>query len=55
LFSRSIREWWNWHGDAVPYDAADDFVKSINVAREAVRERVASGGPTWTPETCRFG
>jgi hypothetical protein len=56
LFARGIREGWDCHGDEVPRsepddcDAADDFAKSINVAYEAVRERVASGGPTWTPK-----
>jgi hypothetical protein len=50
LFSRSIRECRHCHGDEMPYDAADDFANSINVACEAVRERVASGGPTWTPK-----
>jgi hypothetical protein len=35
--------------DADGYDAEDDFEKSIEVAYEAVRERVANGGPTWTP------
>jgi hypothetical protein len=49
LFSR--REWRDCHGDEMPYDdAGDDFAKSINVASEAVRERVASGGPPWTPK-----
>ena len=32
-----------------PYDAADDFVKSYEVAVDAVRERVAAGGPSWPP------
>jgi N6-adenosine-specific RNA methylase IME4 len=56
LFSRSTRERWDCHGDEVPvdsegvaYDATDDLTGSINVAYEAVRERVADGGPTWTP------
>jgi hypothetical protein len=30
--------------EPLPYDAADDFAKSIDVAYEAVRERVANGG-----------
>jgi N6-adenosine-specific RNA methylase IME4 len=56
LFARDTRERWDCHGDEVPrsesddYDAADDFAKSIDVAYEAVRERVAGGGPTWTPK-----
>jgi hypothetical protein len=32
-----------------PYDAADDFAKSLNVAYSAIRQRVATGGPGWTP------
>jgi site-specific DNA-methyltransferase (adenine-specific) len=32
------------------YNVADDFAKSIDVAYEAVRERVADGGPGWTPK-----
>jgi hypothetical protein len=41
-----------WLGpEPFPYDAADDFEKSLNVAYEAVRERVANGGPPWTPKT----
>jgi hypothetical protein len=35
---------------AAPYNAADDFAKSINVAYEAVRERVANGDRPWTPK-----
>jgi hypothetical protein len=31
------------------YDGEDDFAKSILVAFETVRERVARGGPGWTP------
>jgi hypothetical protein len=36
--------------EPLPYDADDDFEKSIAVAYEAVRERVADGGPPWTPK-----
>jgi site-specific DNA-methyltransferase (adenine-specific) len=32
------------------YNAEDDFAKSIDVAYEAVRERVADGGPGWAPK-----
>jgi hypothetical protein len=38
-------------GPEPPYDADDDFTESINVAYEAVRERVANGGPPWTPKS----
>lgn len=33
------------------YDGKDDFAKSIGVGFEAIRERVAAGGPAWTPKT----
>jgi len=32
------------------YDGEDDFRRSIDEAYAAVRERVAKGGPTWTPK-----
>ena len=32
------------------YDAQADFAGSLDVAYAAVRERVAQGGPTWTPQ-----
>jgi hypothetical protein len=38
-------------GPEPPYDPDDDFEKSLSVAYEAVRERVANGGPPWTPKT----
>jgi hypothetical protein len=37
--------------EPLPYDADDDFEKSIIVAYEAVRARMAHGGPPWTPKT----
>jgi hypothetical protein len=41
-----------WLGpEPPPYDADDDFSMSIDVAYEAVRERVANGGPRWTAKT----
>jgi N6-adenosine-specific RNA methylase IME4 len=54
LFARTRRPGWTAWGNEVdkfdpPYDAEDDFAKSIDVAYAAVRERVAKGGPTWTP------
>jgi hypothetical protein len=32
------------------YDSADDFARSIEFAYAAVRERIARGGPPWTPK-----
>jgi N6-adenosine-specific RNA methylase IME4 len=57
LFSRyRHNDKWDCHGDEAPppidekpYDALDDFAKSLDVAYSAVRDRVAEGGPTWTP------
>jgi hypothetical protein len=37
-------------GPEPPYDADDDFAKSIDVAYASVRERVANGGPPWRPK-----
>jgi N6-adenosine-specific RNA methylase IME4 len=56
LFARTQRAGWTAWGNEVdkfdsPYDARDDFAKSIDGAYEAVRERVANGGPTWMPKT----
>lgn len=34
-----------------PYNAERDFAGSIDEAYRAVRERVANGGPPWTPRT----
>jgi hypothetical protein len=36
--------------DAPPYDAADDFAKSLEEGYRVIRERVAAGGPGWTPK-----
>jgi DNA modification methylase len=36
--------------DADGYDANADFAASINVAYEAIRDRVAAGGPGYTPQ-----
>jgi len=32
------------------YDSADDFARSVDEAYRVVRERVAAGGPSWTPQ-----
>jgi ParB/RepB/Spo0J family partition protein len=55
IFSRyQHNDKWDCHGDEAPppekpYDAADDFAKSYEVALDAIRERKAAGGPGWTP------
>jgi hypothetical protein len=36
------------------YDAADDFLKSYAACLQAVRERIAQGGPGWTPKPATF-
>jgi DNA modification methylase len=36
---------------AFEYDAADDFAKSLTVGYDAIRERVANGGPGWEQRT----
>jgi len=33
-----------------PYDAADDFSRSIDEAYAAIRARVAAGGEGWEPK-----
>jgi hypothetical protein len=33
------------------YDAQDDFAKSLDVGYAAIRERMAKGGPGWTPKS----
>lgn len=33
----------------VPYDAENDFAKSIDVAYDHIRKRKAAGGPDWEP------
>jgi DNA modification methylase len=33
------------------YDAQDDFAKSLDVGYAAIRERMAEGGPGWTPKS----
>jgi site-specific DNA-methyltransferase (adenine-specific) len=37
------------HNEASPYDANDDFARSIDVAYAAIRQRKAAGGPGWEP------
>jgi hypothetical protein len=37
-----------------PYDAADDFSRSLDACYAAIRERVARGGEGWTPPTKSF-
>jgi N6-adenosine-specific RNA methylase IME4 len=54
LFARAERPGWTTWGNVVEsdstYNADDDFAKSIDVAYEAVRERVANGGSGWMPK-----
>jgi N6-adenosine-specific RNA methylase IME4 len=51
LFARKRRENWTvWGNEVDGYDAADDVTKSFEVAYEAIRERVAKGGPGWNPK-----
>lgn len=35
------------------YDGNDDFAKSIEEGLRAIRERMAKGGPGWTPKEPR--
>jgi hypothetical protein len=32
------------------YDGDDDFAKSLDVAYEHIRQRMANGGPGWVPK-----
>jgi N6-adenosine-specific RNA methylase IME4 len=54
LFARQRRPGWECRGNELdkfapvveaPYDPADDFAKSLEVGYQAIRERVAKGGP----------
>ena len=52
LFARQSRPGWTVWGNETtkfdkPYDAADDFGKSIELAYDTIRERQAAGGPGW--------
>jgi hypothetical protein len=38
-----------WRAPSRPYDAADDFSRSLDDCYRAVRERVAAGGKGWEP------
>jgi N6-adenosine-specific RNA methylase IME4 len=56
LFARQQRAGWTVWGNQTDkfkpshdYDANKDFDGSINDCYDAVRERVAAGGPTWEP------
>jgi N6-adenosine-specific RNA methylase IME4 len=57
LFSRyQHNDRWDCHGDEAPllekrYDVADDFAKSLDVAYDAIRARVAAGGPSWPSDS----
>jgi N6-adenosine-specific RNA methylase IME4 len=55
LFSRyRHNDNWDCHGAEAPplekpYDAADDFARSLQEGYRVIRERVVAGGPGWTP------
>jgi hypothetical protein len=55
LFSRyRHNDNWDCHGAEAPplekpYDAADDFARSLEEGYRVIRERVVAGGPGWTP------
>src|SRR5262249_35614280 len=49
-FAGARWEGWDGWGNEIPYNAVDDFANSIDVADEAVRERVVYGGPPWAPK-----
>jgi hypothetical protein len=48
--ARNPADEWSLGPEPPPYDAADDFARSIEIAYEAVRRRVANGGPPWNPK-----
>jgi N6-adenosine-specific RNA methylase IME4 len=54
LFARQRRPGWNAWGNEVekftPYDAADDFAKSLDEGYRAIRARVVAGGKGWAPK-----
>ena len=55
LFARQARPGWEVWGNQVNkfdngYDAQDDVTKSFDAAYEAMRQRVAKGGPGWAPK-----
>jgi N6-adenosine-specific RNA methylase IME4 len=51
LFARQPRDGWTvWGNEVDNYDAVDDVTKSFEVAYEVIRERKATGGPSWSPK-----
>jgi N6-adenosine-specific RNA methylase IME4 len=58
LFARQSRPGWTtWGNEATKFDKPlqpgwenDDMAESIKAGFDAVRDRVAQGGPTWTPK-----
>ena len=55
LFARQARPGWEVWGNEVNkfdngYDVQDDLTKSFDAAYEAIRQRMAKGGPGWVPK-----
>lgn len=59
LFARQQRPGWDCWGNETDkftptvradYDAQKDFAGSLDVGYQAIRERVANGGPAWEPK-----
>jgi N6-adenosine-specific RNA methylase IME4 len=51
LFARKQRDrWTTWGNEIAPYDANDDFSRSLDDCYRAVRARQAAGGPSWKPK-----
>jgi N6-adenosine-specific RNA methylase IME4 len=55
LFARQARPGWEVWGNEVNkfdngYDVHDDVTKSFDAAYEAIRQRMAKGGPGWLPK-----
>jgi N6-adenosine-specific RNA methylase IME4 len=56
LFARQRRPGWDVWGNEVDkfsgvYDGQDDMAKSIAEGFRVIRERVANGGPGWSPKS----
>ena len=55
LLARQARPGWEVWGNEVNkfdngYDVQDDVAKSFDTAYEAIRQRMAKGGPGWAPK-----
>lgn len=50
LFARQERTGWDvWGNQTDKFNPRDDFNKSVQASYEAIKERVAKGGPGWEP------